>query len=97
MKIVNSTELYEPLRSVNRRHMGKSYRKDSSDIKEDADSALVSISERSKELATVSTTLSETPDLRADKVARLKKLVQEGNYTIDPEKIAEKMIRHAIS
>ena len=38
----------------------------------------------------------DTPDIREDRVAELKKQIAEGNYKPDPGKIADGMLREAI-
>lgn len=37
-----------------------------------------------------------TPDVREDRVAELKKQIQSGNYKVNPEKIADGIMREAL-
>lgn len=37
-----------------------------------------------------------TPDVREDRVAELKKKIQDGTYQVEPEKIADGMMREAL-
>ncbi len=56
----------------------------------------VEISAQSKEIKKINDVLEMTPDVRADRVAELKKLVQEDRYRVDSETLAEKMIDQSI-
>jgi flagellar biosynthesis anti-sigma factor FlgM len=40
--------------------------------------------------------LEETPEIRAEKVKRLKKEIAAGTYKVESEKIAEKMINESL-
>ncbi len=39
---------------------------------------------------------NDTPDIREDRVAELKAKIEKGEYKVDPEKIADGMMREAI-
>lgn len=39
---------------------------------------------------------NQTPDVREDRVAELRRQIKDGSYKIDPEKIAMGMIREAV-
>lgn len=41
--------------------------------------------------------LREAPEIRIEKVERLKKAIWSGNYWVESEKIAEKMIKESLS
>jgi flagellar biosynthesis anti-sigma factor FlgM len=56
----------------------------------------VEISAQSKEIKKINDVLEMTPDVRADRVAELKKLVQEDRYRVDNETLAGKMIDQSI-
>lgn len=56
----------------------------------------VEISSDAAVLAKGMETIKSTPDVRADKVAELKKAIQAGTYKMDAAKIAEKMIGSSI-
>jgi len=51
----------------------------------------VNLSTRAKEIQQIRQILDQTPDVREDKVLELKRLIDSGNYRINPEEIAEKM------
>jgi negative regulator of flagellin synthesis FlgM len=56
----------------------------------------VDISETAKRVQDAKTRLDAIPDVRADKVAELKNQIQNGTYEIQPDKIANKMIRESL-
>jgi negative regulator of flagellin synthesis FlgM len=56
----------------------------------------VEISPQSRDLKKIHDILAQTPDIRSEKVAALKKAVAEGRYQISAENIAEKMIREIL-
>jgi len=53
----------------------------------------VDISGRSKEIADARTALSKLPDVREAKVQEIKQRVDNGTYTIDPLKVAQKILK----
>ena len=56
----------------------------------------VSLSPQARAFIEAQRSLAEIPDVREDKVAEVKARIEAGTYTIDSEKIAEKMIREAL-
>jgi negative regulator of flagellin synthesis FlgM len=58
-------------------------------IKEDT----VVLSQKGREIQEAKNLLSSVPDIREEKVARIKEQVENGTYQIDGEKIAVKMIK----
>jgi len=56
----------------------------------------VELSAESKEIKKINDVLEMTPDVRADRVAELKKRVQEDRYQVDSEAVAGKMIDQTI-
>lgn len=56
----------------------------------------VVLSSRSKEMQKIYETLKETPEVRSDKVAALKKAIQEGKYKVDSQQLAEKILTESI-
>jgi len=56
----------------------------------------VELSARSKEMQKIYEVLQTTPELRAEKVASLKKQIKEGTYEVESEAIADKMIKESI-
>ncbi|WP_236909676.1 flagellar biosynthesis anti-sigma factor FlgM [Clostridium sp. Cult3] len=51
----------------------------------------IKLSERAKDYQFAMIKLKEIPDMRMDKVNKLKDLVQSGNYNVEGKKIVEKM------
>jgi negative regulator of flagellin synthesis FlgM len=52
----------------------------------------VSLSSMSRDMQTAKDSVAAVPDVRQDKVDEIKQAVESGNYEIDPNKIAEKML-----
>ena len=50
------------------------------------------ISDRSRELARARQAVDAAPDVRADKVAEIKKRIEDGTYSVSPELLARKLI-----
>lgn len=53
----------------------------------------VDISDTAKRVNAAREELDRIPDVREEKVAQLKKQIENGSYKVDPEKIAEKMLK----
>ena len=56
----------------------------------------VEISTQSKEIKKINDVLEMTPEVRGEKVAALKELVQKGQYKVDSQALAGKMIDQSI-
>jgi negative regulator of flagellin synthesis FlgM len=56
----------------------------------------VEISSQSRDLKKIHDILGQTPDIRSEKVAVLKKAVEEGRYQVRAEDIAAKMVKEII-
>ena len=56
----------------------------------------VSLSSRSRDIARVAEQVKETPEVRQDLVARMKTAVDAGNYRIDSQDLATKMIKEML-
>lgn len=56
----------------------------------------VEISSQSRDLQRIHEVLAQTPDIRSEKVATLKKAVAEGRYQVKAEDIAAKMVKQMI-
>lgn len=60
----------------------------------------VNVSPRAREMAEAHKKAFEiakaTPDVREERVADLKKRIQSGNYKVEPDKVADGMMREAI-
>jgi negative regulator of flagellin synthesis FlgM len=56
----------------------------------------VEISSQSRDLKKIHGILAETPDVRAERVAALKKSIDEGRYHVSAKDIAAKMVKEII-
>ncbi|MDY6791203.1 MAG: flagellar biosynthesis anti-sigma factor FlgM [Thermodesulfobacteriota bacterium] len=56
----------------------------------------VVLSPKAKEVQEATKLIKELPDIREEKVAKLKEQVDQGTYKIDGEKIAFKMLKESI-
>jgi negative regulator of flagellin synthesis FlgM len=56
----------------------------------------VVISDAAKRIQEIRNQLDEIPDVREEKVAQLKNQIENGTYEINPDKIAEKIIREGL-
>jgi negative regulator of flagellin synthesis FlgM len=56
------------------------------------DSAKINLSERAQNIKKAHDVLSASPDIDEAKVARLQKLIDGGNYKVDAEAIADRLI-----
>lgn len=56
----------------------------------------VFISPRARELYSIKSMVDGAPDVRSEMVIRLKTAIENGDYVVDGEKIAEKMIERAL-
>jgi negative regulator of flagellin synthesis FlgM len=61
--------------------------------KQPAPADKVDISGRSREIADIMSSIDLLPDVRAQKVQELKQAVEAGTYSIDPQKIAENLLK----
>jgi len=52
----------------------------------------VEISNRSRELARARQAVDATPEVRAEKVAEIKKRIEDGTYTVSPHLLARKLL-----
>ena len=50
------------------------------------------ISDRSRELARARQAVDAAPDVRADRVAEIKKRIEDGTYSVSPELLARKLL-----
>jgi flagellar biosynthesis anti-sigma factor FlgM len=53
------------------------------------------ISDRARELARARQAVDEAPEVRAEKVADIKKRLEDGTYTVSPKLLAHKLLDHA--
>ena len=56
----------------------------------------VEFSIQSRDMQNIYVVLKTTPDVRAEKVSALKKAIAEGEYHVDNEDLADKMIKDSI-
>ena len=56
----------------------------------------VVISETAKRIQEARFQIESIPDTRSEKVAEIKRSIQDGTYKIEPDKIADKMIRESL-
>jgi negative regulator of flagellin synthesis FlgM len=54
----------------------------------------VNISGRSKEIADIMTSVNKLPDVREARVQEIKQQVDAGTYTVDPQKVAESILKN---
>jgi len=57
-----------------------------------APSDRVDISGKAREIAELMSVINQMPDVRAEKIAEIKKAIESGNYNINPSKIAESIL-----
>jgi negative regulator of flagellin synthesis FlgM len=53
----------------------------------------VDISSRSKEIADILSAVNQLPEVRTDKVQEIQKSVESGTYTVDANKVADKILK----
>ena len=56
----------------------------------------VDLSDQSKEMKKIYAAQQMAPDIRADRVNEVKKLIEENRYQVDSKTVAEKMIQESI-
>ncbi|MDH4321478.1 MAG: flagellar biosynthesis anti-sigma factor FlgM [Desulfobulbaceae bacterium] len=57
----------------------------------------VELSTGSREILRMQEILQETPEVRKEKVAQLKRQIEEGSYQVDSHKVADKMMWSLLS
>ncbi len=62
------------------------------EIKPESQDTIVNISQASKELRLANETIASAPDVREDKVAEIRDKIESGNYRIDNNAVADKMV-----
>ena len=63
------------------------------EVKKTNPSDTVEISSRSKEIADIMSAVNQLPDVREGKVQEVKQSVDAGTYTVDPRRVAEKILK----
>lgn len=56
----------------------------------------VELSSRSKELQKIYEVLKSTPEVRLEKVAELKKRIEEGRYHVESDALAQKILKESL-
>jgi flagellar biosynthesis anti-sigma factor FlgM len=56
--------------------------------------AIVNFSRESKEAQLIKETVENTPDIRLEKIERLKQEIIDNQYKVNPQAVADKMIAH---
>jgi negative regulator of flagellin synthesis FlgM len=56
----------------------------------------VQISDSARQIREAQSRIRDIPDVREDKVSELKKMIAEGTYKVEPDKIASKMIEESL-
>jgi flagellar biosynthesis anti-sigma factor FlgM len=56
------------------------------------DAARVDLSQRAQDMKKIKDLAMAEPSGRAEKIARLQKLIDEGNYKVDTEAVADRMV-----
>ena len=62
------------------------------EVRQTGKSADIEISDNARLMRKATEVVQNSPDIRADKVAALKKAIQDGSYKVDSEKVAEKVL-----
>jgi negative regulator of flagellin synthesis FlgM len=57
---------------------------------------IVNISKESQEAQRIKELISSEPDIREDKVSELKERIESGKYSIDCDRVADKMIQASL-
>lgn len=68
-----------------------------SDVKSGSYADSINLSSGAGLLNKVKNVVNTAPDIRSEKVASLKREIEKGTYRIDSDKIADKMLREAVS
>ena len=64
-----------------------------SETKPDSQASDVSLSSRAQQLSRLEAQVSSSPEVDSDRVAELQKAIADGSFSIDPERIADKMLQ----
>jgi len=68
--------------------------KGSSEEKGSVQDTVVNLSQASKEALLIEKTIADTPDVREEKVLALKSKIATGQYEMNPQAIADKMVNY---
>ena len=67
------------------------------DVSSSSGSEQVAISSKAKEIQKVTNAVNATPDIRIEKVEKIKDQLANGNYHISSDKLAEKVLQSIIT
>jgi len=56
----------------------------------------VKLSDTARDIQKIREIVDATPEIRADKVGHFKKEIEAGNYSVNGDKVAEKMLRESL-
>jgi negative regulator of flagellin synthesis FlgM len=93
-KYGQQTVINEPMDKTRTENRGNQPVEKGSDMDRDDK---VSLSQTSKALQTAKAAVAETPDVREDKVGALRQAIEQGQYHVDSNKVAESFIGNIIS
>jgi negative regulator of flagellin synthesis FlgM len=71
----------------------KDTKPDPSKVQQGSEGEKVSLSDHGRTAQLIQAAVEEAPDVREDKVAEIKKAVDDGTYEVDGNKVAEAMLR----
>lgn len=54
----------------------------------------VSLSSKAQQLSRIEVKISDVPEVDSDRVAELKKAIEDGSFNVNPERVAEAMLKH---
>lgn len=57
----------------------------------------VSLSSRAKEIAKINEIIKSSPDIRTEKVEKIKNEIAKGTYSVDAKDVAEKILKEILS
>lgn len=57
----------------------------------------VSLSSRAKDIAKINEIVKSSPDIRTEKVEKLKNEIEKGTYSVDAKDVAEKILKEILS
>jgi len=94
MKISGNIPIDDGIPSEKMREAHKNRELDNKDNANKAEDSKdkISLSGKAKEINELKRIISDLPETRSDRIEALKKAIESGNYTIDAQKIAQKML-----
>lgn len=101
MKIDDKTTLYEVGRYLSQSTSNQTEKIEEKQVSdkqkiEEKDTSgqdtIVNLSQTSKEAQQIKEIISSEPDIREDKIAALKEKIESGKYTVDHNRVADKLV-----